>query len=203
MLRFDSIPDAVRDLLTALCGSPVVHQFALGGGTSSALRFGHRLSVDLDFFSADRFHPEALLRRDGFPPHHTVLQRSAGSLAADCGGVKVEFLEHASPLLELVETVDGVPLLSLPDVAAMKLDAIANRGSKKDFFDLTRIFDEVSLEGCLGFFEQKYPNTDRFVAIRSLAWFQEAEHEPDPIAPEGPSWEEVKQRVSQALAGLS
>lgn len=203
MLRFDSIPTAVRDLLRALCPTPVLEQFALGGGTSLALRFGHRLSVDLDFFSTEPFVPEDLLGRVGFPPQHTLLQRSAGSLAADCAGVKVEFLEHRYPLLDSVERVEGVPLLSLPDVAAMKLNAIANRGSKKDFFDVVRILDVHSLEDCLEFFGKKYANTDCFVAIRSLAWFQDAEHEPDPVAPKGPSWEEVKRRVSNALAGLS
>lgn len=35
-----------------------------------------------------------------------------------------------------VDRIDDVALVSLPDLAAMKLNAIANRGSKKDFFDL-------------------------------------------------------------------
>lgn len=84
----------------------------------------------------------------------------------------------------------------------MKLNAIANRGSKKDFFDVVRILDEIRLEDALELFERKYANTDRFVAIRSLAWFEEAEIEPDPIAPQGPSWNEVKRRISKALAEL-
>jgi hypothetical protein len=37
--------------------------FALAGGTSLALRFGHRISVDLDFFTAGEFDPESLQRR--------------------------------------------------------------------------------------------------------------------------------------------
>lgn len=203
MLHFESIPNPVRDLLSALCAASVLQEFALGGGTSLALRFGHRLSVDLAFFCVEPFDPEELLRREGFPPDHRVLQRTAGSLAADCGGVKVEFLEHAYPLLESIALVDRVPLLHLSDVAAMKLNAIANRGSKKDFFDLVRILDDVCLEDCLGLFEKKYPNTDRFVVIRSLAWFEDAEREPDPIAPGGPSWEEVKRRVSAEVAKIS
>lgn len=203
MLYFNSIPNAVQDLLSALSASPVVEGFALGGGTSLALRFGHRISVDLDFFSVEQFDPEELLQRERFPPEHTVLQRSAGSLAVDCGGVKVEFLRHSYALLEPVESVDEVTLLSLPDVTAMKLNAVANRGSKKDFFDLARILEEVSLEDCLTLFERKYPNTDRFVAIRSLAWFEDAEAEPDPVSPAGPSWEDVKRRISGALARMS
>ena len=131
-----------------------------------------------------------------------VLGRSAGSLAIECGGVKIEFLRHRNPLLEPVEQVGAVRLLSLADVTAMKLNAIANRGSKKDFFDLARILDEFGLEEALDLFERKYSNTDRFVAIRSLAWFGDAEGEPDPVVSEGPTWEEVKRRITRAIAAM-
>ncbi|GAA5484472.1 hypothetical protein Hsar01_03716 [Haloferula sargassicola] len=85
----------------------------------------------------------------------------------------------------------------------MKLNAITNRGAKKDFFDLVRILDEMSLEQALELFEGKYSNTDRFVAIRCLAWFADAESEPDPVTPAGPTWLEVKRRISAALARLT
>lgn len=203
MLHFDSVPDAVGALLRSLSPDPALEHFALGGGTSLALRFGHRLSVDLDFFTTEDFDPEALLLDAGFPSEPLVLGRSAGSLALECGGVKVEFLRHRYPLLEPAQQIGAVRLLSLADVTAMKLNAIANRGSKKDFFDLVRILDKTRLEEALDLFEHKYSNTDRFVAIRSLAWFEDAEGEPDPEAPGGPTWSEVKRAVTTNLAELS
>ncbi|MCH7226351.1 nucleotidyl transferase AbiEii/AbiGii toxin family protein [Haloferula sp. A504] len=203
MLRFESVPEAVGDLLETLAPEPFLKTFALGGGTSLALRFGHRISVDLDFFTTEEFAPEALLLDAAFPHEPMVLGRSSGSLTLECGGVKIEFLQHRYPLLEPVEQVGAVRLLSLADVTAMKLNAIANRGSKKDFFDLVRILEERGLEEALDLFERKYSNTDRFVAARSLAWFEDAEGEPDPVAPAGPTWTEVKQCVTAALADLS
>lgn len=203
MLHFKSVPDAVAELLRSIAPDPALDSFALGGGTSLALRFGHRISVDLDFFTRDDFNPEALPRDTGFPGEPMVLGRSTDSLALDCGGIKIEFLRHSYPLLQPVEQHGAVRLLSLADVTAMKLNAIANRGSKKDFFDLVRILDETSLGAALELFERKYSNTDRFVAIRSLAWFEDAEGEPDPVAPGGPTWAEVKRCVTAALADLS
>ena len=47
MLRFDAIPESVKTLLLHLAAVPVMKEFALGGETSLALRFGHRLSVEL------------------------------------------------------------------------------------------------------------------------------------------------------------
>lgn len=202
MLHFESVPDSVGELLRSIAPAPSLDSFALGGGTSLALRFGHRISVDLDFFTLDDFYPETLLLDTGFPGKPMVLGRSTGSLALDCGGIKVEFLRHRYPLLEPVEQVGEIRLLSLADVTAMKLNAIANRGSKKDFFDLVRILDETGLEEALNLFEQKYSNTDRFVAIRSLAWFDDAEGEPEPVSPQGPTWAEVKRCVTAALVEL-
>ena len=51
MLHFESIPDSVRNLLMRLAPLPALEDFSLGGGTSLALHFGQRLSVDLDFFT--------------------------------------------------------------------------------------------------------------------------------------------------------
>lgn len=201
MLQFNSVPADVRELLTSESLCP--EHFALGGGTSLALRFGHRMSVDLDFFTTEEFSPEEIL--SGLPRAltPTVLGKATGSLTLESSGVKVEFLRHAYPLLEGPECIESIYLLSLADVTAMKLNAIANRGSKKDFYDLFRILDEMRLPDALNLFEQKYQNTDRFVAIRSLGWFEEAEGEPDPIAPTGPSWSEVKARISGAVADLT
>ncbi|MDG2124628.1 MAG: nucleotidyl transferase AbiEii/AbiGii toxin family protein [Verrucomicrobiales bacterium] len=202
MLHYESIPEAVHELLTSLARSAVVDGFALGGGTSLALRFGHRISVDLDFFTEVGFEAGELTRREGFPSTHTVVGRSEGSLTIACGDVKIDFLRHAYPVLEPLEIEDGVRLLSLADVTAMKLNAIANRGSKKDFFDLVRILDELSLDACLDLFEKKYLNTDRFVAIRSLVWFEDAEEEPAPVVPTGLGWGEVKQRIRGEVSRL-
>lgn len=39
------------------------------------------------------------------------------------------------------------PLLSVPDLAAMKLNAIANRGSKKNFFALAELLNHLLTQG--------------------------------------------------------
>lgn len=56
MLRFDAVPQSVATLLRHLSGHVTLADFALGVGTSLALRFGHRLSVDLDYFTEKEFY---------------------------------------------------------------------------------------------------------------------------------------------------
>ena len=201
MLRFDAVPKPVKELLVRLAPCVAIRDFALGCGTSLGLRFGHRFSVDLDFFTVQEFPPDELLASlelDGV----TVIGRAKNSLSMDVGGVKLDFLRHAYQLLEPVDWIDGIALVSLPDLAAMKLNAIANRGSKKDFFDLALLLDHFTLQQMIDFFSGKYPATDPFAVIRSLAWFDDADLEPDPVSLTGATWESVKAIAGQAVAGL-
>ena len=201
MLRFDAVPQSVRELLVRLASHEALQNFALGGGTSLALRLGHRWSVDLDFFTVGKFSSEDLFSELALDLA-TVIGRADNSLTVDVGGVKLDLLRHAYKTLEPADCIDGVTLVSLPDLAAMKLNAIANRGSKKDFFDLAELLGHFTIQEMIGFFTDKYPSTDPFTVIRSLAWFEDAELEPDPIALAGQTWIKVKDRARDAVAGL-
>jgi len=191
----------VRLLLERLLAQAALEDFALGGGTSLALRFGHRMSVDLDFFTEREFSPEDMLG-DPALDGATVINRAANSLILDVGGVKLDLLRHAYRKLEPTERIDGVPLVSLPDMAAMKLNAIANRGSKKDFYDLSEILGHFTIRQMIDFFTLKYPATDPFAVIRSLAWFEDGEMEPDPVPLRGQDWGSGKKRVLAEVAEL-
>ena len=132
MLHFDGVPVALAGLLKHLISLDALQDFALGGDTSLALRFGHRWSVDLDFFTTREFDLEVLFE-DLELDHATVTGRARNTLTLDAGGVKLDLLRHAYPVIQAVEVIDGVRLISLPDIAAMKLNALANRGSKEGF----------------------------------------------------------------------
>lgn len=201
MLCFDAIPESVRALLARLATHDALAEFSLGGGTSLALRFGHRLSVDLDFFTLQEFSPEVLF---GSLPlvGATVISRAANSLTADVGGVKLDLLRHSYPLLKPNDELDDITLVSLPDLAAMKLNALTNRGSKKDFYDLAELLNHFTIGQMIDFFTSKYQTMDAFTVIRSLAWFEDAESEPDPISLTGVTWSQVKARARAAVAGL-
>ncbi len=201
MLRLNAVPEPVALLLGQIGSHEALGQFAVRGGTSMALRFGHRQSVDLDYFTTAEFQPQELFDALGLGAA-TILSLSRNTLSLDAGGVKIDLLRHAYPELAPIDKMDGHRLVSLPDLAAMKLNAIANRGSKKDFYDMAELLKHFSLTDMLGFFSRKYPNTDPFAVIRSLAWFEEAEQEPDPIPILDQTWESVKRIVTDAVGGL-
>ncbi len=93
-------------------------------------------------------------------------------------------------------------MLSIKDVAAMKINAICNRGSKKDFFDMKVLLKTFTLREMLDFYQKKYVIGNRFMAIRSLVWFEDADSEPDPKSLDGSSWEAVKKFILEQVSAL-
>jgi hypothetical protein len=49
--HWEAVPPLLRDLLSEIGQMPFIGRFYLAGGTALALQLGHRVSVDLDFFS--------------------------------------------------------------------------------------------------------------------------------------------------------
>lgn len=201
MLHQSAVPPNLLTVLRELQEATRKGGFALAGGTSLALRFAHRVSVDLDFFTTHDFDPQSWADAIGAGPE-SITGMAAGTLQLTRNGVKVEFLRHACPMLAAHENINGLSLWSLQDVSAMKLNAIANRGSKKDFHDLATLLDRFSLESMLGWYRVKYQPAGLMMVVRSLAWFEDAEAEPDPVNLNGRGWEAVKDIVSVALRGL-
>jgi len=62
----------------------------------------------------------------------------------------------------------------------MRLSAITNRGSKKDFIDLFFLLKHYKFEEILGFYSEKYHDGSIFLVLKSLSYFDEAESEPMP-----------------------
>lgn len=201
MLHTNVVPSHTLELLKAVSAPLADSGFYLAGGTALALRLGHRVSVDLDFFAASEFDPdvelsklEAIAGEKAF-----VLNRTKGSICLTLQETKVELLRYRYPLLEPLEQHEGVFLASLPDNLAMKLSALVGRGSKKDFVDIAASLDRVSLDEMLGWFSRKFPNAETFMVLKSLAWFGDAEEEPDPRFLDGQTWDAVKARVLAEL----
>ena len=122
-------------------------------------------------------------------------RRSLIILIFSINGIKVDFVDYNFELLEPLTIIEGIRLVSKKDIAAMKLNAIAGRGSKKDFIDVFQLLNEFTLTEMLTFYSQKYPNGSEFMVLKSLLYFDDAENEPDPLMILPISWEEVKDRI--------
>jgi len=159
--------------------------FYLAGGTALALRYGHRRSVDFDFFRTDAFDAAELLAQldDAF---RDVEHLPSGSHTVQVRllGVSTTFFRYRYSLLEPSEpTPWGFGLARNGDLAAMKLEAIAGRGSRKDFVDLYWLCRQgLRLERVFALFDHKYgtERTEHYHRLRAIGYFGDAEQEPMP-----------------------
>ncbi len=83
----------------------------------------------------------------------------------------------------------------------MKLDAIAGRGSKKDFYDIYFLLRHYSLLQLFDFYKAMYANDGLFQVLRSLVYFKDAD--PDPIIFEKKvTWKKVKAEIIKQVQSV-
>ena len=183
--------------------------FYLGGGTAVALYLGHRRSVDFDWFIGESIQDPLLLAGQlrECDPRLEGVQVAPGTLHAVIQGVRISFFAYPYPVIgePTAWPEYSVGLASLDDLACMKLAAIAQRGSRKDFVDLHAIaLNHKPIQVLLALYRRKYRTEDIAHILVGLTYFDDAEEEPMPIMLGGPSWDEVKRQFkvwTKALAG--
>jgi hypothetical protein len=184
-MHVEILTTAQRAVLDRLTGLGPLAAFYLAGGTALTLRHGHRRSVDFDFFREDPFDAQGLAR--AVEDRVAVFERLPSgehTLYVRLEGVTASFFRYPHALLDAPEpSAWGFGLASDRDIAAMKLEAIAGRGARKDFVDLWLLCNQgLSLESTFDLFERKFGagRTERYHRLRALAYFDDAEKQPMP-----------------------
>lgn len=195
--------DAARRLVSGAGGD-----FYLAGGTGLALRLGHRISLDLDLFSADRLLDQAdrlALIRSLEPSGKTeIMEEKEGTCHLRLGRTSVSLFHYPYKPLKPPSEWNGLKVASLEDITAMKLSAVVNRGSKKDFIDLFFICRSHRPADILKWAERKFPDHPNFSvqASKALVYFADAEKEPMPRMLLPASWREIKSFFEKEIPKL-
>jgi hypothetical protein len=196
--HWEAVPAGLRELLAVLGQIDLVRPFYLAGGTALALRLGHRVSVDLDLF-ANLDTLDDLLRSDIVEELRKkyeieLLQDSVLGLVLLADGRAASFFSYGYPLLDPTDMVSGVQIAGLRDIGPMKLDAVAGRGTRKDFYDLYSIAEHVPLDDLFAASGEKYPHSPSFGmrVLTALVDFDIADQQDDPILLQPVPWERVK-----------
>jgi hypothetical protein len=151
--------------------------FYLAGGTALAIQVGHRTSLDFDFYTKKSFDSKKLQHFLEKKFEETILlQKDEDTLIVKINDVAVSFFKYSYPLIfSLVKQGKFPPMASKEDIAAMKIIAISDRGTKRDFVDIYFLLQEFSLKKILNFVKKKYPNFNIYVALRGLTYFVDAD----------------------------
>lgn len=158
MLSYQTIQPNTLELLKRLMAEPLFAETRLVGGTALALQFGHRSSIDLDLFGTIEEDTDLTTE---------VLERIGNTVPGKCSsriktyricGVKTDIVSYDRyPWIDVPVLEDGLRLASPKDIAAMKVNAIQGRGTRKDFVDMYFLIQRYGLTQVMQFYKTKYP----------------------------------------------
>lgn len=191
--------------LAILGKSHLMDNTYLAGGTACALQIGHRISIDLDFFTEKEFDAKELIRSLKKIAKFKIEEQSWGTILGTLEGIRFSLFVYKYPILFPYKSIFGVKILDLRDIAAMKIDAISTRGIKRDFIDLYFICQEgISLKEALSFYDRKYGTlASNIVHIqKSLVYFIDAEATTVPKMLKERDWEDIKKYFENEVKKL-
>lgn len=200
MLRTEVVEPGTLDILRQCMRLDCLKPFVLVGGTALALQYGHRTSEDLDFFGnvSELNEPEITPALQTIVTSRLV-NSSNVMLGYFMGTLKVDIVKYRYPFIRPVLDWDQIRLASPEDIAAMKLSAITGRGKKKDFADLFFLLEHFSFEQLIEFYTQKYEDGSLYLVLRSVAYFEDADQDPDPVFLKSIGWKHIKSVIQEKL----
>lgn len=167
----------------------------LAGGSALALHLGHRLSIDFDFFTPVSFSTIQVLKRLKEKGEFITQTAIADTLLGTFNKIKLSLFSYQYPLLFPPGEFLGVKIADPRDIGAMKIAAIMDRGTKKDFIDIYCLSKNgISLEKCLEIYDKKYKvlGNNLYSIVTSLSYFVDAENSEMPIMLDKITWSEIK-----------
>lgn len=179
----ECLPEKGWKVLRELKGMLAKRGAILAGGTALALHIGHRISIDLDFFTNKEFKVEPVIseiRKTGLS--FSIIAEGEGYITANIDDTKFSLFRYEYPFLDKPSLYRGIRVAGVFDIASMKVIAISQRGTKRDFVDLYFILQDIP------FHKLAYHMVRRFGRERinpvhigkSLVYFSDAECNPEP-----------------------
>jgi predicted nucleotidyltransferase component of viral defense system len=198
MLQYKVVDQPTLDLLIKINNCALFQNYRLVGGTALALIHGHRKSIDLDFFGNEKIDTFEMM---SFFNSIGIVNDVKSSKRIDSlflNNIKVDIVHYPYLWIDKPLVEDDLRLATSKEIAAMKIAAITNRGSKKDFFDLNKLLQLFTLKQILGFYIEKFKDSSIFFALKSLIYFNDAEEQESPLMFDDITWDQVKKNIVEA-----
>lgn len=206
MLPVKAVEAPVLELVKSLQSKPYLKGFYLVDGTALALYLGHRKSIDIDLISNFDFDSGSLLEQIHQDFSYQLFLTSSNTLKGSIGNINVDILAHRYEHIAEPGLFLGVAILSVPDIIAMKLNAISTSGHRsKDFIDIFYLLHSYDLEKMLEFYRKKYKQENVGHILKSLIYFDDVDLSDWPILIENPTlkWIDIKKRIEKVVMDLS
>lgn len=210
-LYLNTVSDSLWTSLQKLMTSRLFDSFRLVGGTSLSLQLGHRESVDIDLFTDSKY---GSIDFDQLDSELRTMFSYVDMISTGPAGMGMSFfigedqrnsvkldLFYTEPFVFPILVRQNVRFSSVEEVAAMKLEVIAQGGRKKDFWDCHELLNQFTLYEMIDFYllRNPYGFTKDELLIR-LIDFSVAEDDFTPICYRGKDWELIKLDLEDSLS---
>jgi len=198
-----------KEPLVILGRSGLLEEAYLAGGTALCLQFGHRFSYDFDFFTPKEFDAKILVQRVKKLLPDFQLERTAWrTILGYIGKTRFSLFFYDYPLLFKPHNFLKINIADVKDIAPMKVAAISDRGTKRDFIDLffiVKIKKFLTLEEILKLYDKKFKvlKQNKFHILKSLSYFEDADKDEMPRMIENVDWQEVKNFFKEETKRIS
>lgn len=200
-LHWNTVAPILKNVLQDIITEQIFEPFRLVGGTSLSLQLGHRMSVDIDLFTAAEYGSidfkairEFLELKYPFciASNLEIVAMGTnfiiGNSITDC--VKVD-LYYTDDFIEPPIILENIRMATVNEIIAMKLEVISQGGRKKDFWDLHYFIDKVDFTKMISLHEKRYPYAAAFDKKQMIS-FEAAEADLEPICLLDKNWEIIK-----------
>jgi len=138
------LPESTAKTFELLSNESFISKFSLVGGTALCLQLGHRQSEDLDFIFDGENIPTTIIKRNIarlFPTYRLIREEKDYQLDYVVNNVKLTFFSTGAILLPFSVMDFSFPFKKLriasPEiVSVLKISAIAQRSTMRDYYDL-------------------------------------------------------------------
>ena len=204
MLQIETVEPNTFSVLKQLMEMSELKDFSLVGGTALSLLYGHRKSIDLDFFSDKPFQNSRIVTalKNKFGDKF-VMEQKPPRFGIFCfiKNVKVDFIRHPHPLIRPLHTIEILRFFSTQDIIAMKVQAILGRGKKKDFWDIAELLHHFSVADFIQFHKEKYSTQNLLITVpQALTYFADAEESEDPISLKKQDWKGIQKFITKKVS---
>jgi len=202
MSQTEAVNAATLELIKSLQQKEYLHGFYLVGGTALAVYYNHRVSIDIDLFSNFDFDANNLLENIQQDYNYQLHSTAQNTLKGRINDINVDIIAHRYPYINEPGKVDGVYLLSVPDIIAMKLNAISISGQRvKDFVDIYFALKKYSIFEIIQFYQKKYSQENSVHVLKSLIYFDDVNPRNWPIMIEDSKleWSKVKEEIEKEV----
>jgi predicted nucleotidyltransferase component of viral defense system len=183
---------------------PELRSFGLVGGTALSLKFGHRISVDLDLFSHEHFNNEVIIEslKNEFGNEFIVEQKPPRfGIFCYLKDVKVDLVRYPHPLIRPSESIDGIRMYSNEDIIAMKVQAILGRAKKKDFWDVAELLKHYTVKDFIDFHQEKFSTQNLLISVpQAISYFSDAEESEEPFSLKSQTWPKIQKFIQKKVA---